>query len=164
MRKRIVFIGLIVLIVGVILMVSGYEGIERAPTYDNLIQISNNEYTTDSFTYHAGEIVIVSGGNNESGLICNSNLKYVTASNIANYTIRPDKSTTDGLYYCNLTNNGRYIYVEFSSKSPGIIAYTIATPAEINNLNRYADIVTAGIPISVAGFFVLMIGLILKKK
>ncbi len=164
MRKRLALIGLVILIIGVILMVSGYEGIQKAPTYDKIFEISNNEYTTNSFVYHSGDIVIVSGGNNDSGLICNSKLEYVNASNIANYSIKPTKSTADGIYYCNLTNNGKYVYVEFSDKSPGIIAYTIATPSEINNLNRYADVVTAGIPISVAGFFVLMIGLILKKK
>ncbi|SMD30610.1 hypothetical protein SAMN02745355_0500 [Picrophilus oshimae DSM 9789] len=163
MRKKIAIVGLIILMLGIALFIAGFETVERAPTYTTVIHINNDEYTTACFTYHSGDVVVITGVNNDSGLICNSYINNVTQKNIHNYTIIPEKSSPDAFYYDNLKPGGRYVFVEFSSSRP-VIGYSISSQSEVSLLSIAVYLSGAGIILGIIGFITAIAGIILKKK
>ena len=163
MQKKILIVGLVIFMLGIALFIAGFESIERVPTYNNIMQIKNNEYATGCFTYHSGDIVVITGVNNNSGLICNEYINNVTEGNLNNYKIPVEKSSSNAFYYNNLKPGGIYVFIEFSNSKPAI-GYTILSSSEESLVNIAGDISSIGIIFFIAGIIVMILGIFLKKK
>lgn len=163
MRKNIVLIGLVLLIVGVaIIGVSLYEMSALSDINSSLTQVSSNEWRSDVINVNSsGVLTITTSETSGFGLIPASDLSAVTASNLANYAVGYDTSTTSGsqnaFVYDQLS--GQYYFVIFSSSTPTMTYLFLTAEGEI-----FAELLIVGAGVAFVGLIMAIVGAILKKK
>ena len=135
MKNKGIIIGLILIIIGIILVSSGYYGITKLPEKNSISEVnSGNEYITEKFNFTKNDELIVIANSNDSGLIKESNLSEISQNNLTKYTITPSKTSNDTFYFSNISGN--YVFVIFSNKTPSV-NYGIKSFLEFFKIHRF---------------------------
>ncbi|WP_337860388.1 hypothetical protein [Ferroplasma sp.] len=164
MNKKIVTVGVILLMLGIALGLAGFTTIDKAPVNTSIVTVqADKEYRTHTIIYCAGDILVVASPGNLSGIVALDNCSNVTNSSaLHNYSISPSKTISGALEYTNL-KTGEYRFVIFSNSTPDT-GYSLETPTEHTNL-IYADYAFEfGILIFIGGVIVTIVGAIMKEK
>ncbi len=161
MRKKIVIIGVVILIIGIALFAAGsYEGTHLL--HRSVSEIKSGEYKTDNITLKSGYIMAVTSPPSVYGLIPINDIKIVNSTNINKYSLKPIVSSSTAVeYLANSTTAGDYTFVMFTSAVASTFTYEYGSFSTIEVIGVLA---LFGIIIGVIGFIVLIAGLILKPK
>lgn len=163
MRKKIVLIGLALLIAGIaIIGVSLYEMSALSTINSSLTQVSSNEWRSDLINVNSsGVLTVTTNATSGFGLIPASDLSVVTASNLASYAVGYDTSTTSGSLNAFVYDqiNGQYYFVIFSSSEPTMTYLFLTAEGEI-----FGELLIVGAGIAFVGLVMAIVGAILKKK
>ncbi len=156
MRKKLLFTGLVILILGVSVIGLGLVRVESSSIRSTQVTAySQGEYVTGVINLSVPSVLTVESSSKDSGLIPTSALSLVNESNIYLYAIRPNASS-GGIYsYTNIS--GIYYYVVFSNTTPTVSH--LITPL---NAAVYATLIFIGIVFSIVGVVALILGVVLK--
>jgi hypothetical protein len=160
MRRKIVKIGVIILIAGVAMLAIGGIAIsETTIISSHYSQPSNGEYVSYEINVSGSGSIIVFGNGTIGtlGLVTPGNLHLVNASNVASYVITPSVAL-GGLQIYNL-NHGNYYFVVFTDSTPEYV-YTYFPGAMFDEL---AGLMAGGFAIFLGGVAVTIIGVFMRS-
>jgi hypothetical protein len=164
MNKKIATIGVVIIMIGVALSLTGFITIDRAPVNDTVCTIANsNEYTSKIIDYSTGDILVIAGSTGTSGLIKYNELTNTSSVNLSSVEIKYTKEISSGFEYKNLPA-GQYIYVMFTSAKPTNFGFSLESGSEFHDLDYASYAFEAGIISFIAGIGVVIAGFILKTK
>lgn len=167
MRKKIVMIGLIIFVVGVVLFFGGGDlGLHGLVKTETMTESSTGVYQSPSFTVLSGNLTIVTSEPGTTLYIIHSSDSYlVNASNVKQYAITGGTtSNTSGVSTLAFTSMsaGTYTIVSVST-SNAIAKITLTNEADSSLIFSLLPTIL-GIMLGFVGFVMLIIGLILKNK
>ena len=164
MRKKIATIGVVIIMIGVALSLTGFITIDRAPVNDTVCTGPHaGEYTSKIIDYSSGDILIIAGSTGTAGLIKYNDISSATSGNLSSMAVKYTKESSSGIEYKNL-QVGRYIYVMFTSAKPTNFGYSLESSQEFSDLAYASYAFEAGIISFLAGIGVVIAGFILKPK
>ena len=156
MRRKLLLVGLTILILGASVTGFGLVRVEGSSTRSTRVTAySQGEYITSVINLSVPSVLTVESSSKNSGLIPVYALSLVNESNIYLYAVRPTASS-GGIYsYTNIS--GDYYYVVFSNVTP-TVSYLI-TPLKAA---VYATLIFTGIVFSIVGVVAVILGVVLK--
>ena len=161
MRKHLLYLGIILLIIGVV--ISGIATVEaggRTEIVETSITISpSGFYYSNELTVGSNGSVIVTG-NTTTYLIPSQDLTIVNSTNVANYAIHPTIPSGNSILYDGL--NGAYYLVAFGQHPP-LITYAVLG-SNLSQLIVYGLLIIAGAAIAVIGVIFAILGAIMRSK
>lgn len=165
MRKKLVIIGAVVLIIGVVLF---FAVSEELLATSNVGQIQtgagSGEWKSPMLNVTSGGQVTLISSSASSALIPASDLSKVTSSNLASYALKTSsgfKNLSVGTVSVYMPPAGSYYIVTFSSTAP-TLTYTVVNSASLTVVLGLLEIVA--IVMGIAGLIVLIVGAVLKEK
>lgn len=165
MRKRLLLIGVIILIIGVAFSVAGFVGEHNLVPISSqtMTQTSSGIWASSSLNVKSGSVLEVTSSSNSTYLVNTSDAGQVDASNIAKYEIHPLTTTTaDSLHILEYDNiSGSFTVVSTSSSKPTVTTTLIANIGMVAVLGLLLII---GVVLAIAGFIIAIIGAVLKPK
>jgi uncharacterized membrane protein len=150
MRKRMVTIGVVLLIIGIAFLVSGVIGLRGSTSTIKVFNQPNpGEYVSSEILLNSSSSIIVRSPPSVGGLIPAQDINLVNSTNLSSYALSSSTSVGGTESYTSITGN--YYYVIFSSTQPN------TRLAIIESLG-----VTAALGLlTLAGIFFIIIGIIL---
>ena len=165
MRKKIAIIGVVLLIVGVAFFAIATEGILSTTTASTqMLQQNTGEWASSEINISSGYQLTMITNNTSFGVVPASDLSSVTNSNLQSLGISPKSETNQtslGVVSTFSPAAGSYYIIVFDKTMPSV-TYTTAT--SLGSIVLYGILELVGIIVGIAGFIVLIVGLILKKK
>ncbi len=164
MRKKIVISGLIVLIIGIVIVGSSTAVVlSNTSVGGKLVQSNSGEWESPVINVSSGYRIVVTSHVSEFAIIPSKDMSIVNATNVNEYSVSSFKltnvsSTSISQYK---PTSGNYYLVVFTTSSPNV-KYTVIK--SLSQDARLGLIELAGIDLTIAGFVVLIIGLVKKKK
>lgn len=163
MRKKIVLIGLVLLIIGVVILgISLYETAALSDENSALVQVSTGEWRSNLISMNStGILEVTTSVSSDFGLVPASEINVITASNLASHVVNYDTPSTAGSLNAFTYDqiSGNYYFVIFSSSTPSF-SYTYL-PAEAI---LFGEFLVVGSGIAFVGLIMAIVGAILKKK
>ena len=165
MRKKILIIGLILLVVGIVM--AGASAVEAAHSASGSISgastamfpDSNGGYHSQALNVSSGEEVIVVA-NQQAYLIPSEDLGTATQETVTGYAVAPSSSAGNTSTYSNIP--GSYYIVTFGS-SPPSVDYAVVSGG-LGHLILIGLLVLVGVFLAIAGIIIAIIGAVLKPK
>lgn len=161
MRKKVLGIGVAVLFVGVALLIIG--GVTISGT--NMISSHYSLYSGGKYVSYEvnssgeGRVIIFGNGTlGTLGLVTQSNLSSVNASNIADYAITPTVALGGLQMYS--VNHGSYFLVIFSSTTPEYV-YTYLSG---NMFDELAGLMIGGFALFLGGVVTSVVGIFMRPE
>ena len=106
MRKKIATIGVVIIMVGVALSLTGFITIDRAPVNDTVCTGPHSgEYISKIIDYSGGDILIIAGSTGTAGLIKYNDISNATSGNLSTMAVKYTKQSSSGIEYKNLQIN-----------------------------------------------------------
>ncbi|MGC8663729.1 MAG: hypothetical protein ACP5SF_04285 [Thermoplasmata archaeon] len=159
MRKKIIGIGIVILLVGVVMLsASSYESSQNTIMSNVWTSYYSGEYVSQELNFTTDYILMYSFNETVSGVVSASSLSTLNKTNLKNFSIKPSV-VVDGIQTYEL-ENGKYYIVVFSSSSPNI-TYTIIN---MDNIIIPSVLELVGVILAIVGIIIAIIGLLLKKK
>jgi len=159
MRKKIIAIGIIFLLLGIVLLdVSNIEISQNTEKIKFWNLYRSGEYVSEELNFTSNYALVYSFNQTLSGVIYSSSLNSLNLTNLKNFSINPTLVEGKMLNYD--LGPGSYYIVILSNTNPNI-TYTFV------NLNKSilpALLELFGIILAVLGITIAIIGIILKKK
>ena len=164
MNKKIVSRGLIILVIGAALFIVGsYEsGLNvQKYTHTEVSLYKKGEYITENMTLKSGYEILIEGGPSNAGLINSKNLSQVNSTNLVKYEYGSKyyEAVGSDKVFGNMPA-GTYTYVMFNSTKPSL-KYEYAP---VSAIEGYGVMVIIGLITGLAGFIILIVGVIKKPK
>ena len=164
MNKKILVIGIAMLIIGIAMAAGGTEYFESSFTNSSSTHYSEIKSTglnvSSNITVKSGYIVIIDGTVSDSGLVNYSSLSSVTNATALKSVEQKASESDSGLaLYINL-KPGTYKYVYFNGTST-IPEYGHITGSQFDAM---AALVLGGGFIAIVGFVVIIYGAVKKQK
>ncbi len=164
MIKRMVIIGLIILIIGGALFFGGLYTSDQiishnSHTATSFYNSTSHEYISSNITIKSGYEVLVEGGPSNAGLVNINRLSSVNSTNVNSSTMQPSEHFSNEKVYVGLPS-GTYVYVMFNSSKPSVI-YEYAT---LSAVETGGFMVIAGVIAGIAGLAIMIVGTIRKPK
>lgn len=161
MRKRLVIIGIILIMIGFAFTVAGSYGIIKNVTLSTeVVQHASGEYISSKMIMNESSTLLVMGTTTNSGLIKASDLSIVNESNLHSYEIQYNSKQGNTLLYEKLT--GEYYFVAFTSTAPNL-QYAYGT-GSLGQFLLSSMLTVLGPFILIAGIVVSVVGAIIKPK
>jgi hypothetical protein len=161
MRTRIVMIGVVLLIIGIGLFVSGAIGLRGSTNTITVFNQSNSgEYVSSEILLNASSSIIVRSPPTVGGLVPAQDITLVTSTNINSYAISSNSSVAGTRAYTSITGN--YYYVIFSSTQPN--TKLAITNAPLATTAAFGLLSLAGIGFFFIGIILAIAGALLKNK
>ncbi len=160
MNKKILMIGLVLLIVGAALFFGGiYSSDTTLSNYSHseFTLINNNEHISSNITVKSGYYIIIEGATNTSGLVKTSELSKVNATDFSSMVIKPSEHISSESIYLGLSS-GAYTYVVFGSTSSIKYINAPGFSIEVGGV-----LVVVGIILGVIGLIIMIFGAIKKE-
>jgi hypothetical protein len=163
MNKKILAIGIVLIIVGIAMAIGGGEYFESS-----FISTSSSHYIEDKSTHlnisnnitvKSGYIVMIENAASNSGLVLHSNLSRVTNTTTLKSNEQKVTTSDSGLELFLGLKSGTYNYVYFNGSAAP--RYGFITGSQFNNISA---LLIAGIFIGFAGLIVMIYGAIKKAK
>lgn len=164
MRKKIAIAGAIVLIVGIAIFgVSLQQTFANTTVGTQMSQHSNGEWASNEINISSGNKLTLITNASDFGVIPAKDLSSLTSGNLNSYELTPtgNTSTSSGSVYVYSPNSGSYYIVAFAGSSPSV---TYTTASSLGAVAAYGIFLIVGVILGFAGFIVLIVGLVLKRK
>lgn len=159
MRKKIIAIGIIFLLLGIVLLdVSNIEISQNTEKIKFWNLYRSGEYVSEELNFTSNYALVYSFNQTLSGVIYSSSLNSLNLTNLKNFSIKP--TVVEGKMLTYDLGPGSYYIVILSNTNPNI-TYTFV------NLNKSilpALLELFGIILAGLGITIAIIGIILKKK
>ncbi|MHB1811906.1 MAG: hypothetical protein ACYCPR_05775 [Thermoplasmataceae archaeon] len=158
MRRRLFYIGLVVLVTGIVLMVAGTALVGgKLVTGNTFSQMGPDEFVTSNMEFKGSTFLLVTNSSPNVSLVRTSDLSLAGSGNISNYAINSTISlSTDRAYEM---GSGNYTLVFFGKSAPHISYEYIP-----QSLEYLASIEVAGIILGIIGFIIMIAAAFLKEK
>ena len=161
MRTRMVTIGVVLLIIGIGLFVSGVIGLRGSTSTIKVFnQPSPGEYVSSEILLNASSSIIVRSPPSVGGLIPAQDLTLVNSNNISSYAISSSTSVRGTEAYTSITGN--YYYVIFSSTQPN--TRLAITSGSFGTTAALALLTLAGIVFIIIGIILAILGAFRKPQ
>ncbi len=159
MKKRMVIIGLVLLVIGIAFVAGGAAALRgTTSTLSTFTQSQTGEYVSSEVVLNSTSTVVIRSPSSTGGLITAQSLSEVNPTSLATYAL-PTNSTAGGSATYVGLKAGDYYYVIFTSSQPTtkiVIAENLAKTIESGIL------VLLGGVLFLAGLIVAIIGAIRK--
>ena len=161
MRKRMVTIGVVLLIIGIAFFVSGVIGLRGSTSTVKVFnQPSTGEYVSSEILLNSSSSIIVRSPPSVGGLIPAQDLTLVNSTNLSSYALSSSSSVAGTEAYTSITGN--YYYVIFSSTQPNTrLAITIGS---LGTTAALGLLTLAGIVFIIIGIILAILGAFRKPK
>ncbi|MGO8806049.1 MAG: hypothetical protein ACLQO7_05535 [Candidatus Bathyarchaeia archaeon] len=160
MRKRMVTIGVVLLIVGIAFLVSGVIGL-RGST--NTVKVFNQpnpgEYVSSEILFNSSSTIIVRSPPSVGGLIPALYINLVNSTNIVTYEAEFPTAVAGAVEYNSI--QGNYYYVIFSSTQPNT---RLAITGSLGTTAALGLLTLAGIVFIIIGIILAILGAFRKPK
>lgn len=161
MRRRLLTVGLILILIGVAFTVAGSYGIIKDTTLSTQVtQYSSGMYITEKMTMNKSSTLLVMGVTVDSALINASDLSAVNQSNLHSHEVQ--YTTKEGNNYLYQNIKGEFYFVMLSSSAPKI-QYAYAA-GSLDQFLLSSMLTVMGPIVLVAGIVVSVVGAFLKPK
>ncbi len=165
MNKKILAIGVVMIIVGVAMFMGGAEYFESSFTSSSSSHYTLNKTSSfevsNNITVKSGYIVMIDGAVTDSGLVSHSNLSLVANATALKSHEEKATDSDDGIEMFMELKSGTYNYVYKNSTNSTAPTYGYITGSQFNVV---AGLVIAGVLIGIIGFIVMIYGAIKKEK
>lgn len=164
MRKKIVIIGLVLLIAGIVIIGASTAAVlSKTSAGGKLVQNSADEWVSPTINVSSGYQIIVTSHASDFAVVPSRDISIVNTTNLNEYSVHSFKQTNASSITVTQYKpaSGDYYLVVFSSLSPNV-KYTVVKSISQDAVFGLLELV--GIGLSVAGFVVLIIGLVKKKN
>ena len=159
MRKKMLIIGIIMLLIGVVIYgVAAYSTANQLTTSNSWLEYKNGEYISEPLNSSGGYLLTYSYSGSHAGVIVSNNLTKVNISNIGSFSLATLTNVNSEKAY-NL-NTGSYYIVIFSNSAPSI-TYTFV---KLSTVLVTGIFTLVGITLAIAGIIVTILGAVLKPK
>jgi uncharacterized membrane protein len=165
MNKKILAIGVVMIIVGVAMFIGGAEYFDSSFTSSSsshyTLNQTSNLFISNNITVKSGYIVMIEGASTNSGLVLHSNLSLVANSTaLKSHEVKATDSD-DGIEMFMELKSGTYNYIYANATKSTAPAYGYITGSQFDLM---AGLVIAGVLIGLIGFIVMIYGAIKKEK
>ncbi len=159
MRKKIIAIGIIILLLGIVLFsISNIEISQNTEKTSTWNLYHSGEYISQELNFTSEFALVYSFNQTVSGVIYVSSLNSLNLTNLKNFSIKPTVVEDNMLTYD--LGPGSYYIVIFSNTNPNI-TYTYVN---LNKIILPALLELFGIILAVIGIIIAVLGIIFKKK
>ncbi|WP_010917599.1 hypothetical protein [Thermoplasma volcanium] len=161
MRKKIVLIGVVVLVIGIVIFAGGDAAILHYTVTDTAVkELATGQYGRE-ITLTSSSLFTVSSTFPNWIVVTSSNYSKVTSGNYATYAISPIENThVSSLYVKGYDlGTGSYYLLAFNSSQPPV-TYSYL-PLSVSYLSLLS---VFGIVLLIIGIIIAIIGVILKRK
>ena len=158
MRTRMLTIGIIILVVGIVLSVAGgYSLRSRTSTITSFTQPTTGEYVFAELVLN-NNVVVVRSPATHGGMIPSQDVSAVNSNNIDSYAVPYNSSAASSQTYFSL--KGDFNYVAFSSVQPATKIEVTGTLSETVTLGL---LVLGGIVLVIVGIIVAIVAAVRKN-
>ncbi|WP_393970999.1 hypothetical protein OXIME_001246 [Oxyplasma meridianum] len=158
MRRKVFYTGLVILIIGIVLVVSGSALLSgKLITGDSFQHVDSDVFVTKNLQFNGTTFLLVTNTSANISLIRTSDMPLAGPGNISNYAISPTLSIfTDRTYK---VGSGNYTLIFFGKLAPHVSYEYILQSQEY-----LASLEVIGIVLGIIGFIVMMVGAFMKEK
>lgn len=158
MRRKVFYVGLVILVIGLVLVISGTALLSgKLVTGDSFQQVRSDEYGTHNLQFNGTTFLLVTNSSANISLIRTSDVAAAGSGNISDYAINSTISiSTDRAYEIGA---GNYTLVFFGNSAPHVNYEYILESQEY-----LASIEVVGIVLGIIGFIIMIIGAFMKEK
>ena len=158
MRRRVFYVGLVILVIGIVLVISGTALLSgKLVTGDTFHQVRSDEFSTQNLQFNGTTFLLVTNSSSNISLVSTSDMPLAGSGNISDYAINSTISiSTDRAYE---VGAGNYTLVFFGNSAPHVNYEYILESQEY-----LASIEVIGIVLGIIGFIIMIIGAFLKEK
>ena len=158
MRRKVFYVGLVILVIGLVLVISGTALLSgKLVTGDTFQQVGLDEYGTHNLRFNGTTFLLVTNSSANISLIRTSDVAAAGSGNISDYAINSTISiSTDRAYE---VGAGNYTLVFFGNSAPHVNYEYILESQEY-----LASIEVVGIVLGIIGFIIMIIGAFMKEK
>ncbi|MCL4340803.1 MAG: hypothetical protein M1431_01715 [Candidatus Thermoplasmatota archaeon] len=158
MRRRVFYVGLVILVIGIVLLISGSALLSgKLVTGDSFQQVRSDVFATDNLQFNGTTFLLVTNSSTNISLIRTSDMPLAETGNISDYAINSTISiSTDRAYE---VGAGNYTLVFFGKSAP-LVNYEYILQSQ----EYLASLEVIGIVLAIIGFIIMLIGAFLKEK
>jgi len=160
MRKRMVTIGVVLLIIGIAFLASGIIGLRGSTSTIKVFNQPNpGEYVSSEILLNSSSSIIVRSPPSVGGLIPAQDINLVNSTNLSSYALSSSTSVGGTESYTSITGN--YYYVIFSSTQPNT---RLAILGSLGVTAALGLLTLAGIIFIIIGIILAILGVFRKPK
>ncbi|MEM3237669.1 MAG: hypothetical protein QW258_02480 [Thermoplasmata archaeon] len=159
MRKKMLIIGIVILIVGIVMFsASAYSTGHDTSRSNTWVEYKNGEYISSPLNFSGQNILTYSYTGSGIAVVTDSVLPTVNSTNLPQVSISPTTSVGSEKVYD--LGTGTYYIVSFSNSSPAL-SYTYL---KVSNVLITGVLTVIGLILFIAGVIITIIGAVMKKK
>ncbi|MGC8496716.1 MAG: hypothetical protein ACP5NL_01765 [Thermoplasmata archaeon] len=159
MRKKILIVGIVLLIVGIVIYGASAMATANETTNSHVwVAYNNGEYISKPLNFTGQNVLTYFYSASESGVIPASDLSTVNSNNLGSLAISPNSTVSSEKVYD--LSSGTYYIVIFSNHPPSANYIYL----KISNILLTAILTLVGVIVFIAGIIIAIIGAVLKKK
>jgi uncharacterized membrane protein len=165
MRKKLLLVGIIILVVGVVFAAVGTFGTAHFTSVSTLTMTKDSQgiFASKGIEISSGNLFTFESKSNSTYLVSFSDLSNVNSSNIAKYEVHPlTRTSTDSItsfVYDNIS--GTFAVVSLSSSVSSVTAVLVTDSGALVVMGL---LLILGIVLAIVGVIITIIGAILKPK
>jgi uncharacterized membrane protein len=161
MRKRMVTIGVVLLIIGIAFLASGIIGLRGSTSTIKVFNQPNpGEYVSSEILLNSSSSIIVRSPPSVGGLIPAQDINLVNSTNLSSYALSSTTSVAGTESYTSITGN--YYFVIFSSTQPS--TRLAITSGSLGTIAALGLLTLAGIVFIIIGIILAILGAFRKPK
>jgi len=160
MNKRMVVIGVVILVIGVALIIGGAIGaLGSISIKTTFTQPHPGEYVSAEIVLNTTSNLAVASPAATGGVVSAQNLTQVNSTNINTYAVPYNATAVGTEVYKSLS--GDYYYVAFASAQPN--TKIVATP-QGSRVLLFAALLLLGVVLAIVGIIVAVVGAVKKTR
>lgn len=158
MRRKLFYIGLAILIAGIILVVAGTALVSgKLVTGDSFTSVGTHKFATSNMEFNRSTFLLVTNSSSNVSLVRTSDLSLAGAGNISDFAVNSTLTlSTDRAYEL---ERGNYTLVFFGTAAPHV-SYEYMPQA----LEDLASLEIVGIFLGIVGFIIMLVSAFMKEK
>ena len=161
MRKRMVTIGLVLLIIGIAFLASGVINLRGSTSTIKVFnQPGHGEYVSSEILLNSSSSIIVRSPPSVGGLVPALDINLVNSTNLSSYALSSSSAVAGTETYTSITGN--YYYVIFSSTQPNTIL--AITRGSLGTTAALGLLALGGIVFIIIGIILALLGAFRKPK
>lgn len=159
MRKKMLIIGIVILIVGIVMFgASAYTTGNNANRSNTWNGYKSGEYISSPLNFSGQNVITYTYKGSGIGIVTASVLPTVNSTNLAQLSISPTTSVGSEKVYD--LGTGTYYIVSFSNSTP-TLSYTYL---KVSNILITGVLTLIGLILLIVGVIIAIIGAVMKKK
>jgi|GEM_PF-2958914 len=158
MRRRVFYAGLVILVIGILLIISGTALVSgKLVTGDSFQQVRSDVFATKNLQFNGTTFLLVTNSSANISLIRTSDVPLAGSGNISDYAINSTLSiSTDRAYD---VGAGNYTLIFFGKSAP-LVNYEYILQSQ----EYLASLEVIGIVLGIIGFIIMIVGAFMREK